>query len=261
LNPTSSLLADKSLINKAQDMIKHVELHLQYEADLADKDVYTRRNAAAKYANQYKSLIDPNWEVGSSDVGTDKRKSGYYIHEYIREIMTNWYTSLYPDIQKKIKGSPALDFFSWWSDLPNTYGDDNYVQNALNATYNLYYEPQSGTYASIKNNIKTAADPPKVEKDNPYARMNVESVTLYNLGLETNEFPYFESDMTFNGEAVTFYNPEKQKLNELLNNLQKALVGDSKKEDQEKKKREQELDITGPLNFLTNLMNYKGGRI
>ena len=49
---------------------------------------------------------------------------------------------------------------------------------------------------------------------------------------------------------------EKQKLNELITNLQKALVGDTKEN-----KKQEEIDLTGPLNLLTNLMTYKGGRI
>jgi hypothetical protein len=256
LNPGSSLLADKSLLNKVQDMIKHCELHLQYEVDLADKDVFTRRNAAEKYANQYKTFVDPTFDVGKTDVGKDVVKPGYFIHDYIKEIMINWFNSLYSDAQKKIQGSPSLDFYKWWSDLETVYAKNNKVIDALNATHSLYYEPLSGSFASDKNNIKTAADPPKVEKDNPYLRMNRESVSLYNLGTESNKFPYFEDKMNFNGEDVTFYNPEKQKLNDLINNLQRALVGDT-----EENKKQEEIDLTGPLNLLTNLMTYKGGRI
>ena len=79
---------------------------------------------------------------------------------------------------------------------------------------------------------------------------------MHNFGLLSNKFPYFEAEMDYNGENVTFYNPEKQKLNELITNLQRALVGDTKEN-----KKQEEIDLTGPLNLLTNLMTYKGGRI
>ena len=255
MNPSSSLLSERSLADKVKDKIRHCELWLEYEANLANKDVFTRRNAAETYANKYKTEIDPKWEVGTSEVGKDKVKPGYFIHEYINELMINWYNSLYPKDQKIIKGTPSVDFDRWWDDLPTEYSGDTNVINALNAPFTVYYEPKSGTYANTKKqkNIKTSEE---VQKDNPYSRMNSITDSLHNFGLLSNKFPYFEAEMDYNGENVTFYNPEKQKLNELITNLQRALVGDTKEN-----KKQEEIDLTGPLNLLTNLMTYKGGRI
>lgn len=252
--PGSPLISEGSLLEKLEDKVRHVELWLEYEADLADKAVFTRRNAAETYANKYKTEIDPKWEVGTSEVGKDKVKPGYFIHEYISELMINWYISLYPKDKEKIKGSPSLDFLAWWVSLSREYSGNTNVINALNAPFTVYYEPKSGTYANTKKqkNIKISEE---VQKDNPYSRMNSITDSLYNFGLNNNKFPYFEAEMNYNGENVTFYNPEKQKLNELITNLQRALVGDIPKEPKE------EFEITGPLNLLTNLMTYKGGRI
>jgi hypothetical protein len=253
--PASPLISEGSLLEKLEDKVRHVELWLEYEADLADKDVFTRRNAAETYANKYKTEIDPKWEVGTSEVGKDKVIPGYYIHDYIKEMMKNWYISLYPNDQKKIKGTPSLDFDKWWYNLPHEYSGDTNVVNALNASFTIYYEPKSGSYACTRRqkNIKTSEE---AQKDNPYIRMLKVTDSLHNFGIVLNKFPYSELEMKYKGDDVTFYNPDKQKLNDLINNLQRALVGDTKE-----KKKQEELDLTGPLNLMTNLMTYKGGKI
>jgi hypothetical protein len=265
MNPSSSLLSERSLADKVKDKIRHCELWLEYEENTKSSSPTTRSDAEKIYAEKYKAEIDPSWNVGESKDTKNpisNPANNIYIHEYIKHAMELWYSSLDPKNKKngrdKVKVGEDFDpgqaFYRWWVELKNLYADDNRVQAALNATHTVYLEPESYAEASAKTRIIIS------ELDPRYSRMMPEKISLYNLGLEENLFPVFgPSKITFGTEdkEVTYHNPDRQNLDNLISELQDALLGIVRKEPKERK----EVDYTKGLKFLSNLLSYKGGRI
>lgn len=251
-----------SFIDRA---ISHCEIKDEYEDSKKSSSPEVRNNAEFTYATKYKERVDPNWEVGEfkdTKNPISNPENNIYIHEYIKHAMELWYSSLDPKNKKngrdKVKVGEDFDpgqaFYRWWVELKNLYADDNRVQAALNATHTVYLEPESYAEASAKTRIIIS------ELDPRYSRMMPEKISLYNLGLEENLFPVFgPSKIKFGTEEkeVTYHNPDRQNLDNLISELQDALLGIVRKEPKERK----EVDYTKGLKFLSNLLSYKGGRI
>lgn len=263
MNPSSSLFSDKSMAGKVARKINHCELWLQYEEDKASLTPEIRNQAEKRYAEKYKELIDPSWEVGELD--EEKKPSGskeglYLIHQYIMEDMQAWFRELNPKDKKfgpdKIKQTEEANILnnynSWWKGLPESYKDNDLVVSALNALHTVYLEPESYSEANSKHRIITS------EIDPRYSRMIPKQVSLYNLGLESNEFPLFgPNDIKLDGVNYTYHNPDKLNINTLIKNLQDALLGIVKKEP----KQPDTTDYTKGLKFISNIMGYQGGRV
>jgi hypothetical protein len=264
--PASPLISEGSLLEKLEDKVRHVELWLEYEADQKSSSVTDRRDADKIYAEKYKAEIDPTWNVGTPEDPKNPivdPSNEFFIHEYIRSKMTSWYDSLYPNDKQEYniktkKGIKDVDvfvktYYIWWDSLDTLYTDNERVKKALNANHTVYLEPSSGTYAK-KHNKKIVMS----EIDIKYTRMIQKQISLRDLGDDRNKFPYYgPSNVTIDKVDYTYHNPNVSGIDSLIMEFQNALLGIEQAEN----KKQKDIDITGPLNFLTNLMNYKGGRI
>jgi hypothetical protein len=238
-------------------MIRHCELWLEYEADQKSSSVTDRRDADKLYAEKYQAEIDPAFDVGTPEDTKNpiiNPKNEFFIHEYIRSKMTSWYDSLYPNDKQEYniktkKGIKDVDvfvntYYIWWDSLDTLYTDNERVKKALNANHTVYLEPKSGTYAKKYNNKIVMS-----EIDPKYTRMIQKQIALRDLGDDKNNFPYYgPSDVTIDKVDYTYYNPNVSEIDQLLMEFQNALLGIEQVEN----KKQEEIDLTGPLNFLTN---------